>query len=103
MKPRTPNKKPEQDRSKNKEISELKRENHTLKRQLSRLQKQVTKLLDVRGEPDYDEPTNEPANFAGSSIFVPVCEACGSQQLARIDLPIGALVICKDCKHRKKA
>src|SRR5574338_1163694 len=94
-------KKPERERSQTKEISELKRENHKLKRELSRLRKQVIYLLDVHG-PDGDEPQDErPNNLAGTKESMQVCESCGSNQLATVDLPIGTLVVCKDCKHRK--
>lgn len=97
-------KKPERERSQNKEISELKRENHTLKRQLGRLRKQVTYLLDVQGGgTDSDEPSDERSLGGTKSGSLPVCDSCGSNQLATVDLPIGTLVVCKDCKHRKKA
>lgn len=94
---------PEQSRSKNKEIAELKRENHRIKRELARLRKQVIYLLDVRGEPDGEESSDERTNLAGSKTSMPVCGECGSNQLATIDLPNGTLVVCKDCKHRRKA
>jgi hypothetical protein len=99
---REAHKKPEKERSTQKENNELKRENQKLRRELSRLRKQVTYLLDVRGDGG-DEPSDEHTpNLAGSNESMPVCDACGSRDLATVDLPIGTLVICKSCKHRKK-
>lgn len=94
-------KSPERERSKNKEIAELKRENHKLKRELSRLRKQVGHLLDVQDSwSGPEEPTD--VNHTGGSGSGPSCDSCGGANLVTIDLPMGSLVVCKDCKHRRK-
>lgn len=92
---------PEQERSKNKEIAELKRENHKLKRELSRLRKQVGYLLDVQD--NWSGPEESPAvSNTGGRGSTPSCDSCGGPNLVTLDLPIGALVVCRDCKHKKR-
>lgn len=90
--------KPEKERSKNKEIAELKRENQLLKRQLSRLRKQVTQLLDAQGEMEL-----EASPLAKSNEVKTVCESCGGGNVVAVDLPVGRYVVCKDCKTRRRA
>lgn len=86
-----------------KEKSRLKRENGALKRQIARLRRQVDKVEETRLTAQVIIE-DEQESIAAQEGAAPGggCGECGSHDLVRIPLPSGTLVVCKDCKARKK-
>jgi len=80
------------------ERAELKRENRALRKQNARLRRQIQKLIDAQGVVGHEAQDLAPQMVNK----LPGCEACGSRNLARLVVPSGVLIACKDCKHRKK-
>lgn len=85
------------------EKADLKRENKALKKQLTRLRRQIQKLIETHqvaeveaGEVVESAGAKETGNQTGG------CTKCGSHNIARVMIPSGALVACRDCKHRWK-
>lgn len=86
-----------------KEKSRLKQENKSLKKQITRLRRQVDKVEDSRltAQVILEEEQESMALLEGA---VPGggCGECGSHNLVEFPLPSGTLLVCKDCKARKK-
>lgn len=88
------------EKSKTKEISDLKKEIHQLRRRNSKLQKYHQKLLDIAGAPveDDEAPVENLAQEPTSG-----CPECGSHKITQILLPTGTTLRgCKDCGWKKK-
>lgn len=86
--------------SPSKESAELRRENKALKKQVTRMRRRIEELgvvPDVEPEP---EPTLAEATGA-PPVLVGGCDKCSGNDLAKVTLPIGILVVCRDCGHRK--
>lgn len=85
-----------------KEKSRLKRENKSLQRQVTRLRRQIDKGEESRLtaqaiiEDEESIAAQEGAAPGGG------CGECGSHNLVEFPLPSGTLLVCKDCKSRKK-
>lgn len=86
-----------------KEKADLKRENKALRKQLTRLRRQIQKLVETHQVAEQEAVETQEA-IAVKETGNPTggCEKCGSFNLARVTIPSGTLVACKDCKHRKK-
>ena len=88
----------EQERSKNKQLSLLKRENHQLKQQISRLRKQLLKAIESGVLKD--DTQNEEA--VPKKQRGPTCTVCDSANIKSATLHSGKLVVCLDCGTRKR-
>ena len=85
------------------EKADLKRENRALRKQLTRLRRQIQKLVETHGS------VEQMAAEAVETIAVKEggspnggCDKCGSMNIAKVVIPSGLLIACKDCGHRKK-
>mgnify|MGYP002784370597 CR=1 FL=1 len=85
------------------EKADLKRENKALRKQLTRLRRQIQKLVETHGSVEQmAAEVAEPIAVKEGGSPTGGCEKCGSLNIARITIPSGTLVACKDCTHRKK-
>lgn len=88
------------EKSKTKEIAELKKENHNLRRRVAKLQKYLQKALETSNAtvPDPETPIAETLGPDTSK-----CPQCGGHKLVQIPLPSGnTLRGCKTCDWKKK-
>jgi hypothetical protein len=82
------------ERVKNKQVSDLRRENHQLKRKISKLQSRLAQVVDTVSGVEVDA---EPEPLV---IPEPIgCPQCGGN-LTHVSLPFGTLIGCK-CGFRK--
>ncbi len=80
------------------ERAELKRENHALRKQNARFRRLIQKLVEAQGVVGHEAQDLAPQ----MTKKLPGCDSCGSRNLARLVVPSGVLIACRDCKHRKK-
>ena len=86
-----------------KEKADLKRENRALRKQLTRLRRQIQKLVENHSVMEAQAvEAAEPIAVKEGGTPGGGCEKCGSYNVAKVTLPSGVLIGCKDCKHRKK-
>lgn len=87
------------EKSKIKEIAELKKENHGLRRRVAKLQKYLQKALETSNAviPDPETPTETLGPDQSK------CPQCGGHNLVQIPLPGGSVLRgCKTCGWKKK-
>lgn len=86
-----------EEKTRNKLLSDLKKENHQLRKTVSKLQKRLTKMMEsmdlatIMEEEDVQPMTTAPVG----------CPQCQSPTLVEVQLPFGVLKACKSCGYRK--
>ncbi len=101
---KTSQRKIEGERTKAKQVGELRQEIRQLKRTISRLQKQLDKRMT---DPQPLEESPEVTTFAGPPVEIVVevdpnaCQNCGSLNLSSFKTPGGKILVgCRDCKAK---